>query len=156
MKNKLTIIKPAAINLPATTPPPRKEDIINAMVERARVKHEEERQKLTVQHQKAKKEFDDAVIEELKKNPDSFEITVNHWQTSAKVEYRIRVIPPHLTRLKRLLDAVPSVGSFNPQEVKRQIREGMSTAGDRVKALLENPTAVKALDAALNEMQKRA
>lgn len=70
MSKKLAITKPAmpsSLTLPPTAPPPRKEDIINAMVERARVKHAEESAKLNEKREAAKKALHDAIAAELER-----------------------------------------------------------------------------------------
>lgn len=145
---KLAIVKPRSINRPVTTPPPRKEDIINAMVERARVKHAKERQKFEDLKQAAKDKFQAALLAELKAKPDNFSVKVSSWGAAAKIEYRLSC-PPHIEKLRAAYKNVPTLGGFDEASVKRQIREGMNTQGDRVKALLANPDAVRALDAAL-------
>lgn len=134
------------------TPPPRKEDIINAMVERARVKHSEERQRLESLKQVAKDKFQAALLAELKANTESFTVKVDTFQGIAEVEYRLYPCPPHIEKLRASYRNSPTIGMFDESSVKRQIREGMNLGGDRVKALLANPDAVKKLDAALNSI----
>jgi pyruvate/2-oxoglutarate dehydrogenase complex dihydrolipoamide acyltransferase (E2) component len=153
MSKKLTLAKPAAstLALPPTAPPPRKEDIINAMVERARVKHAEESAKLNEKREAAKKALYDAIAAELEKNPQSFQREINSYSHRVSIEYVCRVVPPNITRLQAAYNAVPHIGLFDLAAVRRKIREQYSnvSAGERVKALLSNPEAVKALDEAL-------
>jgi hypothetical protein len=141
-----------ALALPVTQPPPRKEDIINAMVERARVKHQTESDKLSAQKKAAEETLEKAVMEQLRSTPEAFESSVSCWGNSATIDFRIRVLPPHIKKLQEAVNKVPRLASFNHVEVKKQIREGMNTAGDRVKALLDNPEAVKKLDQALESI----
>jgi hypothetical protein len=147
--NKLALVKPSAISLPAMTPPPRKEDIINAMLERARVKHEEESQRLKDEERAAKQKFDAALMAELKAHPEKFTIESKCWGGSAEVHYVLHTLSPNLEKLRIAYRTAPTLRSFDAVAVKRHIRESMSTAGDRVKALLDNPEAVKKLDATL-------
>lgn len=148
MKKKaaLTIVKPSAIQLPAMTPPPRKEDIVAGLVERARVKHAEESRELATRKNAAREVFDKAALEHFKKHPEAFEVRVSTYGNSVDIEHTMKVMPPHLLKLKRDYEAIPTLGLFNPAEVKKMIRDGMGTQGDRVKALLANPEAVKKLD----------
>ncbi len=157
MSKKLAIAKPssaAILSLPPTAPPPRKEDIINAMVERARVKHEEEKRKLEVQREAALKELNAALLLELKNKPDSFTIHFHSQYHCPEIEYVLDVVPPHIHKLREKLKSVPSIRFFDAAEVRRKIREQFTGAAtDRVKSLLSNPEAVAALDAALEKIQ---
>lgn len=151
MKTKTTS---SAIALPTTIqPPPRKEDIINAIVERARVKHDEEGQKLEKLRKEAVNKFNAAVLEELRKNPSNFTVQVCNYHRP-EVQYTMEIVPVAITKLKEAIRQVPSIRGFDAVAVKRQIREGMNSASDRVKALLANPDVVKKLDAALNAITK--
>jgi hypothetical protein len=141
-------------NLPATQPPPRKADIICALVERARVKHEEERQKVVAQIQEATKKIQAACIEELSKNPAHFEVSCSTYSNSFRLEYYAKCIPPHIARLIQAERSIPRLRSFDPAQVKRDITAKLSggIAGDRVKALLASADAVKKLDATLEAL----
>ena len=155
MKAKTPVNK-AALALPSTIqPPPRKEDIISAMVQRAFIKHSEEKQRLADLQQAAKDKFQAALLAELKAKPDSFSVKVSSWGAAAEIEYRLEVCPPHIEKLRAAYKSSPTLGSFDEVAAKRQIREGMSTSGDRVKALLDNPDAVKKLDAALEAISTK-
>lgn len=154
MSKKLALVKPAAINLPATTPPPRKEDIINAMVERARVKHQEEAEALEKRRTAARIELEKAVEGEFWSKPSSFEKKIELWSGRVDIEFRLHVIPTHIRNLQKALNDIPHMRHFDSAEVKKQIRAKLDTAGDRVKALLANPAAVKALDATLEQITK--
>lgn len=150
MSKKLAIIKPAAINLPAVVPKPRKEDIINALVERARVKHAEENAKLEAQRAVAVEAFETALLAELTTNPSVFTRRVRnqaHW--NPEVRFELEVLPPKFKKLRDAINAVSIMRSFDPVAIKKNIRDQLDTSGDRVQALLSNPDAVKALDATL-------
>jgi multidrug efflux pump subunit AcrA (membrane-fusion protein) len=149
MSKKLTVTKPAAINLPAMTPPPRKEDIINAMVERARVKHAEESQRLEAIRSATESKLNAAVKKNLDEHPENFTIRIRANYQQPEIHFEMVAVPAAITKLKLELSACQRLRSFDEVAVKRQIREGMNVAGDRVKALLNNTDAVKALDAAL-------
>lgn len=155
--NKLTIVKVSALpNLPATQPKPRKEDIINAMVERARVKHTAESASMQDAKNAKKKKVYDAIKALLASHPEQFEITVNFWNTQGAVEHRCASFPPKIVALIRDANNAPTMRLFDASAVKAQIRAGMDTAGDRVKALLSDTGAVKALDAALEAITTKA
>lgn len=148
-------VNTSALALPSTIqPPPRKEDIINAMVQRAFIKHGEEKQRLEAVKQAAKDKFQAALLAELKAKPDNFSVKVSSWGAAAEIEYRLEVCPPHIEKLRAAYKNVPTLGSFDEVAAKRQIRDGMNVTGDRVKALLANPDAVKKLDAALAAISK--
>ncbi len=63
-------------------------------------------------------------------------------------------IPPHITALIKAERAIDRVRGFDPAQVKRDITAKLSggIAGDRVKALLANPDAVKKLDETLEAL----
>lgn len=89
--SKLAVVQVSPLpNLPATQPKPRKEDIINAMVERARVKHGLESAALQDAKNAKKKKVHDAIQALLVSNPEQFVVTVNYWNTSGQVEYANR------------------------------------------------------------------
>lgn len=157
MKKKTELAQPNAstLSLPPTAPPPRKEDIINAMVERARIKHSEEVLKFLTKRNAAKEALDEAIMLELQNNPKAFESSIDRcYSNRISVLFDCRVIPPHLKKLQDAYNNIPCLGSFDAATVRRKIREQYSKVGtgDRVKALLSNPEAVKALDAALERI----
>ena len=155
MSKKLALAKhaPSTLALPPTAPPPRKEDIINAMVERARVKYQKEQFELNAKRDAAVKELNQALLDELKKKPDSFTVTFHGLYHAPEIEYALQTIPPHIRSLRDKVKLVPSLGMFDEAAVKRKIRANMGVGGtERVKALLANPEAVKALDAALEKI----
>lgn len=151
--NKLALVPASSSlgNLPSTQPPPRKADIIYALVERARVKHQEAVKTYVETRTAAEETVNAAILAELEKNPKSFKMTVNSWSRSLEVEYVLTVIPPHIAKLIAAKNGIPNVGQFDPAQVKRDItaKLGGGIAGDRVKALLANPEAVKKLDETL-------
>lgn len=144
-----------AIALPSTIqPPPRKEDIINAMVERARVKHDEEYQRLESIRAAAESKLEAAVMKNLADHPENFTIRCRANYQHPDVVYEMVAVPANISKLKAELRECKSLRCFDAASVKRQIREGMNSDGGRVKALLANPDAVKKLDAALNALTK--
>jgi len=153
MKKKPAITKPATssvLALPPTAPPPRKEDIINAMVERARVKHEEQRQEHIARREKAVNELNEALLKELKDKPESFCINFHGSYHAPEIEYILDVVPPHIRKLREKVRDIPGMSGFDAVEVRRKIRDQyQASSSDRVRALLASPDAVKALDAAL-------
>lgn len=141
--------------LPSTTPPPRKEDIINAMVERARVKHGEEVASLHKKRDAAEKELRDALLAELKVNPQSFTMTVHGMYHAPEIEYSLDIVPAHIRKLRESVRSVPSLQPFDAGYTRRKIRDQFNASpDDRVKALLSNEDAVKAIDAALERIVK--
>ena len=153
MKKKPAITQPATssvLALPPTAPPPRKEDIINAMVERARVKHEEKRQEVATQRQAAVDALNEALLKELKEKPESFCINFHGMYHAPEIEYSLDVVPPHIRKLREKVREAPDMRGFDAVEVRRKIRDQyQASSSDRVRALLASPDAVKALDAAL-------
>ncbi len=152
--NKKLSIVPATTaigHLPPTQPPPRKADIIVALVERARVKHEEEVAANNKVLQEAKAKVDQACLAELEKSPKAFKTSVSTWSAGFRVEYVATVTPPHIEKLIKAERAIPRLRSFDAYAVKREITARLSggITGDRVKALLASPDAVKKLDATL-------
>lgn len=151
MKQKLTS---AALALPPSIlPPPRKEDIISAMVERARVKHAEESQKLEDIRAKAEEKLNSAVKQNLETHPTNFVSRVHNYN-HPEVTFEMVTVPPNITKLKEELRNCARMKGFDAAHVRTEIRAGMNLSGDRVKALLDNPEAVKKLDAALEAITK--
>lgn len=146
-KPSTSLVIPASL-----VPPPRKEDIITAMTERALVKHQEEQERLEKLRNEAEEALNAAVLQDLKQNPKNFKLRVSAGYNNPEVEYSMLVVPPHITKLKAALRACPCLRSFDFAATKKRIREGMNTSGDRVKALLNNEQMVKTLDAALDKL----
>lgn len=146
MKAKTTS---TALALPSFVPPARKEDIIAAMVERARVKHEAEREKLRLEKIELQKKAEESIIALFKESPHLFVQSVDYLSCSADVKFELSKLPPKVQAAVSAERNAPTLCSFDAAEVKRSIRAGMYAGGDRVKALLNDANAVKALDAAL-------
>ena len=119
------------------------------MVERARVKHAEESKLLEDIRAVAESKLDAAVKKNLDEHPENFTIRIRANHQQPDVIFEMVAVPPNIAKLKAELRECKSIRHFDESAVKRQIREGMNVAGDRVKALLNNPDAVKKLDAAL-------
>lgn len=152
-KDKLQIIKPAVANLPAITPPPRKEDILNAMVERARVKHHEEAQRLGAIRAAAESKLDAAVKKNFDEHPENYTMRIRANYQQPDIIFEMVAVPPIITKLKTEVRECKSLKPFDPVATKKQLREALgSSATDRVKTLLANPEAVKAMDAALEKL----
>ena len=159
MKNKnskLALIPATSAigNLPATQPPPRKADIICALVERARVKHDAEREEVRKNKETLQKKAGDSIIALFKDSPHLFTQHVDYWSQSAEIEFRLATLPKSVQAVVTLARNAPTMGSFDPAQVKRDITAKLSggIAGDRVKALLASPDAVKKLDATLEAL----
>lgn len=144
----------SALILPQTIiPKPRKEDIITAMVERARVKHEQ-----AVAEYKEKQEALTAKIEAAAKaafdrSPPTPKFNISSYRELFNVELEFRVESPLITSLCKQHKELRHPGFFSAPDVRRKIRDGMT--GERtngVQALLNSPDAVKALDASLEHI----
>lgn len=151
MKKKTTS---TALVIPQSiTPKPTKNNIINAMVERARVKHNQERGEYEAKRAKLKEKIDTAAMAELSRSPGTPQTKIRTWTGSERVEIEYTVKSPMLAKLIREYHDMPSPRHFDDVSVRRQIREGMSNqAGNAVQSLLANPDAVKALDASLEHI----
>lgn len=119
------------------------------MVERARVKHGEEREKLRLEKVALQKKAEEAIIALFNESPQLFVQSVDCWSQSADIKFGLSKLPPKVQAAVSAGRNAPTLSPFDATEVKRSIRAGMYAGGDRVKALLDNPEAVKALDAAL-------
>lgn len=151
MKKKTTS---TALVIPQTiTPKPTKNDIINAMVERARVKHNEERDRLRKLREASMEKIKEAAKVEFQKNPPKPDLTVLTSSYYEYVQFEFRVTSPELKNLMKEHEKIGSLRPFDEKEVRAFIREGMSTqTGNAVQSLLANPDAVKALDASLEHI----
>ena len=99
MKTKTTS---TALALPATQPPPRKEDIISAMVERARVKHQTEKDKLSSKRSLILDNLNNVVQAELAKNPENFEVKVRGSYINPEVTYAMKGVPANIKKLQKV------------------------------------------------------
>lgn len=151
MKTNAKKTTSTALTIPQTiTPKPTKNDIINAMVERARVKHAEEFQKMNAAKVAAEEKIKTLAMQEFASNPPKPKITICGWSGSRRVDVEFQVRSPELTKLIATYDGMPTMRGFDEVAVRRQIRDGMgSVKGAAVQALLANPEAVTALDASL-------
>lgn len=145
---------PLALASPATVQPkPRKEDIINALVERARVKHEVEAKEIEKQREKLEMDLREAVKAHFRANPSLWVENVTSWSGRLRtliIEVRCADVPAKIKQLQNKFNQLPSLTAFNAVEVKRRIREAMSQGkGASVKALLGNAEMVKKLDQTL-------
>lgn len=158
-KTKLTLVPVSSAlgNLPATQPPPRKADIICALVERARVKHEEEREELRKNKETLNKKAEETLLALFKESPNLFVQSVDFWSHSAEIEYRIQDLPKNALTAVAAARNAPTMCGFDHATVKRDITAKLSggIAGDRVKALLASPDAVKKLDETLEALSTR-
>lgn len=138
-----------AITLPSTTPKPRKEDVINAMVERASIKHNEEAKRLESLRETAEEKVKQAVLAEFEINRNSFEVEVCCY-SSMELTFTAPTTP-EIAKLKKAVNSIPTLRPFDAADVRRKIREGMNSSKSRVQALLDNPEAVKAMDEMLEQ-----
>lgn len=144
-----------ALAIPTFVPPARKEDVITAMVERARVKHQEEREKYALNKEALNKAVEGAIIALFNESPHLFVQSVDFWNNSAEIKFDCQKLPAKIVAVVAAARNAPTICSFDPVATKRAIRDGMYAGGDRVKALLDNPETVKALDAALESITKK-
>lgn len=143
-----------ALAIPAAVQPkPRKEDIINALVERARVKHEAEAKMLKDRREKALDNLNHAVKSHFWANPSKWTDNVTTWTNRVEIEFRCADVPAKIKALQQALGEIPSIRAFDAVEVKRRIREAMGQGkGAAVKALLGNAEMVKKLDQTLEDI----
>lgn len=154
--NKLALIPASSAlgNLPSTQPPPRKADIICALVERARVKHEAEREEVRKKKEDLQKKAEESIITLFKESPHLFTQHVNYCSQSAEIEFRLATLPKSVQAAVTSARNAPTMYGFDAAQVKRDITANLSggIAGDRVKALLSSPEAVKKLDETLEAL----
>lgn len=140
-----------ALVIPSTlVPKPNKNDIINAMVERARVKHEAEAKAKKEAKEAAGKKIEEAAAAEFARHQPSPRYVIHTWSNSRRVELEFQVTSPFITKMIAAYDAMPTLRPFDEKQVRLAIRKGMNDIRPNgVYALLENAEAVKTLDASL-------
>lgn len=154
MKPKTRSLAVIAPKLPITQPPPHKKDIINALVERARVKHQEHADVFKNKRLEAEQFAKDAILKELVDNPSNFRVRVSPEYNHPEIEYSLEVVPPHIKKLRDAIRAAPLISGFDAAAaVRRDITNKMAQgSSDRVAALLASPEAVKKLDETLQSL----
>lgn len=130
-------------------PKPTKTEIINAMVERARVKHELDEKSRRIQADALKGKII-KLADKLRKTAAFREPSINSYSSNPHVEYEVRVSSPELTELMKQWDEVRRGRAFDPKQAKEAIRAKLNNEPARVN-LLNDPEAVKAIDAKLEE-----
>lgn len=136
--------------LPKVLPKPTKTEILNALVERARVKFQTENERREKrQSEIAEKILRLAAKELASKKPKPSEHNFYSYRAEATCELSFSITTPEISKLVKEHDAIKSL-YWDEVSVKRNIRNGMlgidPAAPNR---LLENPQTVKALDAIL-------
>lgn len=144
MKTPNTTTAVAIPQFSKVSPKPTKTEILEALVQRAKVKHdlEEESRKI-----KAKSAYDRIIKisgELLKK--DAYKAYVYTVSTGGQyVQYKIEAKSPELTKAIIEYGKVQYGSSFDYQATKRLLREKLAGAPERCR-LLDSPEAVQALD----------
>jgi hypothetical protein len=138
-----TIIIPEKIQ--ATQPKPTKSQLLEALLERARVAHQEAEAEKQVQRERLEAEGIALVLQEFKKaKPTAEDVTFcQMWgdhDASIKLEFTSPKIKSLQNRIKKL-----NRTSFNEEDTKKLIREKLKAPNP----LLGNPDTAKALDTLL-------
>ena len=144
-------VNPGLVNM--AVPKLSKNELLTALVERARIKHEEEKAAARLLVDQTSERLKQAVLERLREYPDDFDVTFKEYNCS--VVSTPKVIPPRLLRLQEEYQEAccKSPGWFDADGTRRKIRaamDGTSTSSQRIQAVLGNMEAVKSLDAALD------
>lgn len=137
----------------AVIPKPTKTELIAALLERAKVKCEQENAINTKKRDELKKKIYALAEKEMKKSQTPYNRYIYAGGKAPSVELVYRISTPEIEKLAKELDAIPRRISFDPAKVKRTIRESLATGGQRANPLLQNKDAVKSLDAFVAEMK---
>lgn len=151
----------------ATTPPPRKAEIIEAMAIRKHKQLHEEAERNRIECNKIEAEMRAIATKHLKEVGDwtdrpYISTTFNEGCRDVchlSINVSTGKIPPELNRLQRKLNKLRDVRCVTPSlnDVKRQIRDAMAgntAPGERVSAILADPEASRAIDKLLAELER--
>jgi len=140
-------------------PPPRKSEIVAALVERARVQHAEEMKAKTQQADALWAGVTQLVLKEFRAaiaNPDA-NLRVNLWGGQNMCVNWDGVATPEIRKANEAYKKVRAgITSFDPKRTKQEIlfAMGTETTTERVQKLLTDPESVKKLDGILASLGK--
>lgn len=144
-----------ALALPGTqaiVPKPTKTEIIDAMVARAKVKHDEENARREKLREGVKKKIEAAALKAAKSIKPTVSVYVYSHGSGNHCDVKItNVTNPELEKLFAEYQATARL-HWDEKEVRTAIRQELSGVGKQSPTrLLDNPEAVKAIDAKLAE-----
>lgn len=141
--------------MPAVHPKPTKTEVVEAMLVRARFKHDEENERRKVEREKIEKKLDALALKTLKKG--GFAPSVYYYPAGRHgLESHVDMKFSHVTspELVVLIDKLGELGrlQWNEREVKESIKYGLAGMEKPAsKRILEDAQAVKAIDALLDQ-----
>lgn len=149
MNTTLTKQKASLAKIETIVPKPTKTEIINAMVERARVKHELDEKARQMQADALKSKIL-TTARKLMKTAKADDGDIRYWNNSQRVVFTTQVSSPELIEMIKQHEKICCRFSFDPKRAKEAIRAKLNNEPSRVN-LLSDPEAVKAIDAKLEE-----
>ena len=147
-------VNPGLVNM--AVPKLSKNELLTALVERARIKHEEESAAARLLVDQTSERLKQAVLEHFRSSPpDDFDAFPREYDCS--VVFVPKSIPPHLTLLQEEDRAAcrKTPGIFIEGLTRRKIKaamDGSLPSSQRIQAVLGNTEAIKTLDAALDAL----
>lgn len=133
-------------------PPPRKEDVINAMLVRAREKFQAEKALRDVEITQMEAEIHRLAFAEMKKHKGLKPVSVYIDQYDECVDFKFEIKSPEIKGLVlKYCELKRTKPTFDEKATRQMIRESLDTSGQRVAAILSNPDAVKQIDRMLEE-----
>lgn len=133
-------------------PKPTKTEIIEAMVVRAKVKHDEENLVRKKNRELLRKKIEKEAIKEFKKQPPNVSIYTYSDKNRNHCNVRFEnVVNPEIIKLCSEFEEYRQI-FWDEKEVRKSIRQELSGIGKKSPTrLLEDPETVKAIDAKLSE-----
>ena len=126
------------------SPKPTKTEILEALVQRAKVKHDLEEETRKIKADALLRKIERTARDLAKKEKDVNEIDYVYY-SEKKVRFTIWVKSPELSSLIEAHSKIKHGSTFDYQSTKRLLREKLAGAPERCR-LLDSPEAVKALD----------
>lgn len=146
MKKTLTTTALALPTVQAIQPKPTKTEIVEAMLVRAKVKHDAENERRKKLRSEIEKSIKDAAMKALKSKDLKPSIQLRGYGKNVEIEYTVET--PAIKSMFVELDGLGHL-HWEEKEMRQTIREELEVR--KARRLLDDPDAVKAMDAMLEE-----
>lgn len=153
-KKTALIVKKPELGIAKLQPPPRKADIINAMLARAREKFTTEQALRNAEREEIEKDIHALAFVEMRKQkglkPSS--IYIDKWDCCVDFKYEIK--SPEIKAMIAKHQQLGDKRTFDERATREAIRRSLDTTHERVAAILSNPDAAKQIDRMLADISE--
>lgn len=142
-----------ALVIPPLVPKPTKTELVDALVDRAALKHAADSKINSDKKEALSKKIFTLALKRMTKSEKPYQQYIRSSRNTPGVEIAWFVTSPEIEAAIKERDAIPWLGGFERSVIKRKIRESLATQPpSRPNPLLTNPTAIKALDAFVRDL----